>query len=42
MQEISRKPTGDGVTTGVVVRVKPALNTPGLTARFLRLRVSAQ
>lgn len=33
--------TGDGVTESIKVRVLPAINTPGNTARFVRLRVGA-
>jgi hypothetical protein len=41
-EEISSTPTGDGLTSSVVVRLKPSLNTPGLSIKFARLRVTAQ
>ena len=34
-------PVGDGVAEAVTVRILPAIGTPGVPARFARLRVSS-
>ena len=42
IEEISSTPTGDGVTSIVILRVKPAVTAPAHTAEFIRLRVTTQ
>ena len=37
----SALPTGDGVTEALTFRILPAIGTPGITSRYVRLRVSS-